>query len=409
MKKVISLLLGLCLLACGLGGCGGKPAPETAAPTAPPAREVRFEREPDLRKYPASQLQFFTLLSEEDPQAAAICQAVDFFARQTGAEVDVVWFAGEEAALLQALAGDRGDIFELPGSSLQSSGLDFALDLTELAQEAEYEAHSYPALRQQVVQRCGFLAGIPWTPYLTGVYYNQDAFASCGIQHMPETWEEFLTACRSLAAGGFSPLTMDAENARIPLELHLERNLGAEKLTQILDSGDWDEDPQTMALAEQLCMFVECGFLAKGTPAAYPAGQNKLALSNAAMAAGSNRLCSQVIQAAQAEMTWGVFPWPGEGPGTGTAVDADVLAIRRSSRNVQAAFDFIMLLATGEFDQLRADLSGGIPADPGNVSTIAGAAEALTAAQPRSLGLVAETDKIRKLWQGKYQIKAPEE
>ena len=53
-------------------------------------------------------------------------------------------------------------------------------------------------------------------------------------------------------------------------------------------------------------------------------------------------------------------------------------------------FDFLMLLVTGEFDQLRTDLSCGIPADPRNESAIIGAMDAIAAAQPEPLGLMGQ-------------------
>lgn len=413
MKKIISLLLILTIFA--LCGCGQDVPPETTvlnAPTEPPVQEIPFAQEPDLRKYPGTQLQFFSLLAEDDPEAAAVTQAAAVFSRQTGAEVTVTWLGGDEAALIQALAAGSGaDIFEISGIGLQNVGASYALDLTELAGASDYESHSYEALRGQVAQRCGYLAGIPWRLYLTGVYYNREAFADCAIDQAPKTWEEFLAACQALVTGGYAPLTMDAENAYIPLELHLERSLGAERATELLSSGSWEKDAQAMQAVGQLCAFVADGYLMKGCPADYPAGQNKLALSNAAMAAGSNRLCGQVEDTALVEISWGVFAWPGDGAGTGTAVDADVLAVNKASPNAQAAFDFILLLSTGEFDQLRADLSGGIPADPANVSPIFGAEEALAAADSRSLGLPdsKNNSRILKLWQGKYSVPAPAE
>ena len=78
--------------------------------------------------------------------------------------------------------------------------------------------------------------------------------------------------------------------------------------------------------------------------------------------------------------------------------------IHRESRNAQAAFDFMMLLVTGEFDQLRTDLVCGIPADPRNESPILGAMETIRAAQPEPLGLMGKkqmTTAVR-LWSAYY-------
>lgn len=47
---------------------------------------------------------------------------------------------------------------------------------------------------------------------------------------------------------------------------------------------------------------------------------------------------------------------------------ANSLAISSYSENPQAAFDFLMLLTSGEFDQKMADAASQIPADPRNTA-----------------------------------------
>ena len=150
-------------------------------------------------------------------------------------------------------------------------------------------------------------------------------------------------------------------------------------------------------------LFVQAGNMATGTPAESPAGQNKMALSNSAMMIGTNADCTEVEEATLMDLSWGVFPYPGAME-SGTYMTADVLTVRRDSKNAQAAFDFIMLLTTGEFDQLRADLADGIPADPSNESPIAGAMEAIQAAQPELLVYFGpkQLDAAVKLWSGYY-------
>ena len=89
------------------------------------------------------------------------------------------------------------------------------------------------------------------------------------------------------------------------------------------------------------------------------------------------------------------------------------LAISSYSENPQAAFDFIMTLVTGEFDQERADLVPQIPADPSNNCTsLDGAVESLLAADSSltwTMGINANGDlkavlkeTIIKLFEGQY-------
>jgi len=154
---------------------------------------------------------------------------------------------------------------------------------------------------------------------------------------------------------------------------------------------------------ELVMLYVQEGNMTYGTPTDYPAGQNKMGISNSAMMVGTNADCEAVEAATLTSLRWGMFPYPGEME-SGTWATADVVAIRPDCENAQAAFDFVMLLTTGEFDRLRTDITGGIPADPANPSPIAGAVEALQDAAPQPLGIFGQkqTDTAVKLWSGWY-------
>lgn len=391
MKSVIRLLCAV-LIVLMIAGCESQTSPETTAPettipeTVPQTQPV-FELPAQIRKYQDVRLQFGTPLEETAPEAQVLVQAAEVFFRQTGAQVEICW---------QNSAAEA-DILTVSGEDLAAIN---ALDLTELAAAANYNAHSFACLRQQVMDRCGYLAGIPRTPYLGGIYYNREIFSACDVE-IPKTWEEFLNVCATLQENGYQALALNREDASPALELHLEAALGAAGLKELVSTGSWAEQGTVI---QQIIDFWKAGYLAKGSPAAYPAAQNRLGLSNAAMVLGTNTVCCEIEEAAMANLEWGIFPWPG-GVGTGTYVDADVLAVRKDCREPQAAFDFIMLLTTGEFDQLHADITGGIPADPVNISVIAGAAEVLLAADSRAIGVLneARADLYLGLWDGTFK------
>ena len=121
------------------------------------------------------------------------------------------------------------------------------------------------------------------------------------------------------------------------------------------------------------------------------------------MMVGTNADCVEIEESTLIKLNWGILPYPGT-LSSGTWMTADMLMIHRDSQAAQAAFDFMMLLVTGEFDQLRTDLSGGIPADPNNASIIVGLQDALDAAQPEPLGLMGEKQMLAavRLWSAWY-------
>ena len=402
MKRLMCWLLVLAMVLTA-AGCKRKQTSETVitetpttAATEPDVLEVPYEMEAESLPYEGVVLDFQTAVEEYAPEAMAIAQAAEYFETATGARVNIHWADG-------MMDVSQMDIFEVDGALLASDYLGYALDLSDLAEAADYESWSHDAIRQQVLDRCGYLAGIASVPHLTALYYDVDAFESCGIDALPETWMDFLTLCNVLSQWGWMPLTMDADFAYLATELHLERALGVDGLWDLISSG-WAYTEEAAFAAEQISYLVSAGYLAGGAPGAYPEGFLSLAGSNAAMMASSDRLCRTMEQDGLLEVRWGVFPWPGDGEGTGTAVDEQVLAINKNTENTQAAFDFIRLLTSGEFDQLRADLRRGIPADPNNESPIVGAVETLNVASSESFGILDTyyNDIFVQLWQGIY-------
>lgn len=412
MKRIISLLLILGLLLTGVGCSLQEPPTEPPEPTEPPTRpvvEVPLETGAAALKYEGLQLQFWTMLEEEHAEADVIRQAASYFHATTGATVEICFLGGAEPTLAEALAGGtQVDIFEISGQQLGDSYLPYALDLTELTANAQYESKSWEVLRSQIISRCGALKGVAYRPRLYGMYYNQDGFDALGIEAAPATWEQYLAFCQKLKDGGYEALVIDDARAHLLLELHMERALGWDGLRDTMVNAQWRKNEMAMTMIQNAISFAEQGYLVKGNPAVYPAGQNRLGQSNALLVAGSNALCPEVEQACLTDVNWGVFPYPGDGPGTGLLVDADVLAVNASCSAPEAAFDFVMLLTTGEFDQLRADVTEGIPADPRNSSPITGAVNCMasaTAQAPR--WFTADNNLLfSRLWNGFYKTGA---
>ena len=401
MRRWICWLLALTMMLT-VAGCKRNTEPETVTTeattvaTEPEVLEVPYETEEYSQPYLGTTLEFQSMVASSDPEALAIRKAAEFFETATGAVVNIHWNDG-------TMDVTQMDIFEVDGALLASDYLDYALDLGGMAQAANYESWSYGSICRQVVNRCGYLAGIASVPHLTALYYDAEKMERCGVETMPTTWMDFLVLCKGLVEKGWVPLTMDGDFAYMATELHLERALGVEGLKALVASG-WAENEAAAFAAEQMGNMLASGYLAGGTPGIYPEGFIRLAGSSAVMMASSDRLCRKMEQDGKLEVRWGVFPWPGDGVGTGTAVDEQVLAINKNTAHPQVAFDFICVLASGEFDQLRADLSRGIPADPNNQSVIAGAVETLKQASAESFGLLDPyyNDIYTQLWQGAY-------
>lgn len=397
MKKILwAALLALLLLA----GCG---APEEVpVVTEPPLVEVQVDYEEPVQELPYAntELVLQSMWLREDPMSRVLLEAAALFQRQTGAAVTIRWY--DEAVTLENAEGI--DIFQVSAADFAEVPAEFALDLTEMAAAADYDGKSHEALRQMIVTQFGYQGAVAQIPYLGGIYYNADIFAQCGIETLPRNWEGFLELCHALRQRGWQPLTLDQEDALAAMELHLRRSVGIDEVRRMMTKGNrWDTNMPAINAMDQVKLFVKDGNMATGTPAESPVGQNKMAVSNSAMMVGTNADCVEVEEENLMDLNWGVFPYPGD-LSSGTWMTADMLVIHRNSKQAQAAFDFLMLLVTGEFDQLRTDLSCGIPADPRNESPILGAIDAICAAQPEPLGLMGEKQMLAavRLWSAYY-------
>ena len=270
----------------------------------------------------------------EDPLSRVLLEAAALFERQTGAAVTIRWF--DEGFTLEN--AENVDIFQISAADFAVMPAEYALNLTDLAAEAGYEATSHAALHQQIVQQCGYLGAVAQIPYLGGIYYNADVFAQCGIEVPPQDWDGFLNLCRALRQKGWQPLTLDQEDALVAMELHLRRSVGTEEVRRMMSKGHrWDTNMPAIDAMDQVKLFVQDGNVATGTPAETPAGQNKMTLSNSTMMVGTNADCADVEEATLMDLNWGVFPYPGN-LSSGTWMTADMLVIHRDSKHAQAAF-----------------------------------------------------------------------
>lgn len=227
---------------------------------------------------------------------------------------------------------------------------------------------------------------VPFDPELLGMYYNYAVFEECGITALPETWEEFLQLCEILKNAGYQPIAINSEDAATALEVLLLPLLG--RLDTVTA---WEENQQAVDALQKMADLAAAGYLIMGDA---PAGQDKLARSNAAMTIGTLESCEVIEGRNLMAIDWGVIPM------FGGFVSWDTLAVQGNS---EAAADFIQKVTKGEYDQLRADVTGGIPADTGNADVLPGGIAAMEKALPRGAEPTAEFQALcLELWNGKY-------
>lgn len=401
-KKMLSLLLVSSMAATMLAGCGNSadtsasapvettPASEAASSEAAPAEsEAGTEAAGDTAAadYSGVELNFWSMWNSTEPQGKVLQEAADAFSEKTGAKINIEWKGRDINTIIQAAleSGEKIDIFEEDYSRIAKNYKDYLYDLTDMAKAANYDAQSFKCFNDEATKWAGFLPCVTEQPQVGGVFYNKDIFDECGITEVPATWDEFLAACQTMVDKGYQPLALDSAYADFTFAYHLDRVIGQDAISDLAVNGGWAENEGVIQAAQQIIDFVKAGYLADGAPDEYPSSQNKIGLTGeVAMVVCANYVAAEVNNNTGAEINWGMFNYPAVEGGADTSnayAGANSLAITSYSENPQAAFDFLMFLTSGEFDQKMADAASQIPADPRNTAPaiMNGTIEALNA------------------------------
>ncbi len=374
MKKIIAMLLVLAM-ALSLAACGAKeekPA-ETQAAAAPAETQAAAE---------AKEIVYWSMWNAEEPQGQVIQEAAAAYEAETGVKVKIEWKGREINQVIMASleAGEKIDLFDDDYQRIAQQYVAYTADLTDMAAAAGYKG--YDCFNNQVIAWAGYLNSIVEQPQVGGVFYIKDAFEQAGVSE-PKTWAEFVDVSAKLKEAGIAPLALDSAYSYFTFYHQIVRHLGEEKVEELALNGGWSESAAVKA-AQEVIDYVKAGYLADGAPDEYPSGQNKLGTGEAAMVVCANYVTSEINNVFGAQ-NWGLFNYPMVEGSDNTAAyaGANSFAVTSYSENKQEAFDFILFLTTGEWDQKMADTAGQIPCDPSNTAPAAlnGTIETLLAAE----------------------------
>ena len=364
-KKVLSVLLATAMVATLAAGCGSK-------------NEGGSDNGADSgdKKYDGVELTYWSMWQNTEPQGKVLQEAVDAWAEETGATVNIEWKGRDIKNILGAAleAEEEFDLYEDDYSRISKNWIEWTADLTDLAEAAGYADNSYAVFNDQATEWAGYLPCVTEQPQVGGIFYNQDLFDEAGVE-APTTWAEFLDVCKALKDKGIQPMALDSAYASFFFGYHLSRYIGEDATADLAVNGGWSDNAGVAAAADSLIEFIEAGYLADGAPDEFPNSQNKMGLSeDVAMVVCANYVTSEVNNNTGKELNWNLFNYPsvdGAAEGvdqTAAYAGANSIAITKYSENQEAAFDLATYITSGEFDQKMADTAGQIPADPANTA-----------------------------------------
>ena len=387
MKKILSVLLACVMVLAMLAGCSNQAGGDTSkAPensTAPAAGSTAPEG--GDKKYEGVELTMWSMWSSGESQANVISEAAAAFEAETGAKVNIEFKGRDVNKVLTASleAKESIDIIEDDYQRIANTYPNI-LDLTDMAKAVNYDSWSYACLNNQVIDWVGHLNSIVEQPQIGGIFYDKAAFDKAGIKSAPKTWAEFLDACQKLKDSGVGPIAQDAAYCDFAFYHQLTRHLGEAKITELDTNGGWSGTATEQA-AQDIIDLINKGYFVDGAPDEFPNSENKIGFGLASMVVCANYVTAEVDNNTGTQVDWGFFNYPAVDGGADNAsvyCGANSLAITDYSENAQAAFDFIIFLTTGEWDQKMATDAKQIPADSRNKAypSLEGSVEALLAA-----------------------------
>lgn len=362
MKKAIALGLSA-VMAAGLVACGGSNSSST------PASSAGSVAEPSTGK----EITYWSMWTEAEPQGLVIKEAAEAFEKETGVHVNIEWKGRDITNVVKAAldAGEKIDVFDDDFQRMSEKFGADCLDLEEMAAAVGYEDYAVAALPAAVRGWAGKLTCIPYQPYTSGVFYTQSAFDAAGITEEPTTWEEFLDVCQKLKDAGYTPLAQDSAYTTYTFGFVLARMIGEEGVKTLAKEGGWGASAEAKQAAQFIVDLREKGYLSDTCPDEFPNGENELGFGTAAMVVNASWVPGEITNNTSCEETWGMFNFPSMtendvDANTVANIGAQALGVNAKSENPQEAFDFIMFLTSGEYDQKMATESNGIPADTRN-------------------------------------------
>lgn len=386
-KKILSLILAGAMCLALLAGCGGGNTSTPSQPSSTPAASTPSTTPSDSGKqYDGVTLTMWSMWSSGEPQANVIEEAAAAFQEQTGAVVNIEFKGRDVNKVLTASleAKENIDIIEDDYQRIANTYPNI-LDLTDMAKAVNYDSFSYACLNNQVIEWVGHLNSIVEQPQIGGFFYDKAAFAAAGVTTVPATWADFLDACQKIKDSGVAPIAQDSAYCDFAFYHQLTRHLGEDKIAELDINGGWSGTKAEQA-AQDIIDLIGKGYFVDGAPDEFPASENKIGFGQAAMIVCGNYVTAEVDTQTGTQVDWGFFNYPAVDGGADNASvygGANSLAITSYSENAQAAFDFIIFLTTGEFDQKMATEAKQIPADIRNKAypSLEGSVEALLATE----------------------------
>lgn len=219
------------------------------------------------------------------------------------------------------------------------------------------------ALASESLRSDNTVYAVPFASQTLGLFYNRDILQRLNIQP-PQTWDQFMAACRTIKGAGLVPLANGmgtAWMAEVFTSVFIGSFLGPQFAADVVAGRTTFEDPRFVAALGKLLELRDCmppGF--QGVD--YPTAQQLFLSGRAAMfAGGSFEIANFRRQNANLPMEFIAPPAPAAGqPGLVSLFYDGGYAVNARTNNRDEAIKLVRFMATPEFGNRLTALLGNI-------------------------------------------------
>lgn len=329
------------------------------------------------------EIKYVSMWSETEPQAVTLKQAAEAFTKEKGVKVTVEFVGRQgirEGIQTRLDAQEAIDLFDEDIDRVLGQWGDYLQDLTPyMDKQIDGQSYSqrinpafdniYGAVRQ--LSGDGQVKAIPYQPFIFDMMYNKAIFDEAGVDKVPQTWQEFLTACQKIKEAGYTPITVDNAYITCMLGYTLAAYAGADDVERIVKENDWT-NPAVEKAVKVWQEMAEKGYISEyAATNIYPNAQiSEFATGDAAMYLNGTWLPNEIKADLAEDVELGIFAFPMiEGAKNGSEAanfGSQVLAVPKNSKQPELAFEFITYVTTGQWDAKLSENSIGIPMDKDN-------------------------------------------
>lgn len=264
MKRLIALLLAVCLCAGLLAGCGGNAPAETDSSLAAAQEAMTLEE----LKQQTAELTLYTYYVDSDKEIVdyALNEMKKIFPNVTVIPENRTDADGT-VLKTRAAVGELPDIFECPSNVLESFATSGdILPLDEAMEEMGFADYVYPTVLENRANSDGKIYTISALSNEPMVfYYNKAVFAQYGLSE-PKNYEELKSVVSTLAENGVIPLALFGQEKWPGLQLYdLACLAGGSQGIQALETGEEKiTDDAFVNAANMLAELTQMGLVGKG-------------------------------------------------------------------------------------------------------------------------------------------------